>query len=305
MADAVAHFMREIGVETMAEGDVYITNDPWMGTGHLHDITVVTPAFHQGRHVGFFGCTAHVVDIGGRGFGADGNSIYEEGIQIPIIRLFDRGVVNDTLIALLRQNIREPDQVIGDIYALATCNGIGQRRLSAMLAEYGLPDLSDLASFILAASRDATLARIAALPRARASATMQIDGFANPITLAVTVETHGTHVSADWAGTSAPDPKGINVPMVYTKAYACYALKCAIAPEIPNNADRLRRSTSLRPKAPSLTPGRRHRRSAPCHRPSHPRHGLRRARPDSARYRPRRRRGCALQLSGFPARPVA
>ncbi len=155
------------------------------------------------------------------------------------MRLFDRGAVNDTLIALLRQNIREPDQVIGDIYALATCNGIGQRRLAAMLAEYDLPDLTELSDFILTASREATLGRIAALPRARASATMQIDGFATPITLAVTVETHATHVSADWTGTSAPDPKGINVPMVYTKAYACYALKCAIAPDIPNNAGSL------------------------------------------------------------------
>jgi N-methylhydantoinase B len=239
MAEAVAHFIRLIGAPTMAEGDVYITNDPWMGTGHLHDITVVTPAFHRGAHVGFLACTAHVVDIGGRGFGADGNSLYEEGLQIPIMRLFDRGTVNETLIAMLRQNTREPDQVIGDIYALATCNGIGQRRLAAMLAEYALPDLADLSAFILQASRSATLDRIVALPRARASATMQIDGFATPITLAVTVETHPDHVSADFAGTSAPDPKGINVPMVYTRAYACYALKCAIAPDIPNNAGSL------------------------------------------------------------------
>jgi N-methylhydantoinase B len=236
MADAVAHFIRHIGAATMAEGDVYITNDPWMGTGHLHDITVVTPAFHDGQHVGFFGCTAHVVDIGGRGFGADGNSIYEEGLQIPIMRFADKGRVNDTLLHLIRVNTREPDQLIGDVYALAACNEIGQRRLSQMLSEFGLPDLESIAEFILENSRRATLERIAALPRARASANMVIDGYATPITLAVTVETHGTHVSADFTGTSAPDPKGINVPMVYTKAYACYALKCAIAPDIPNNA---------------------------------------------------------------------
>jgi N-methylhydantoinase B len=239
MADATAHFMREIGVDTMSPGDVYITNDPWMGTGHLHDITVITPAFHDGTHVGFFGCTAHVVDIGGRGFGADGNSIFEEGIQIPIMRLRDKGQTDRTLIAMLRVNTREPDQLIGDIYALAACNEIGQRRLTAMLAEYGLPDLSTIATFILDNSRRATLERIAALPQARASSQMVIDGYATPITLAVTVETHGTHVSADFTGTSAPDPKGINVPMVYTKAYACYALKCAIAPDIPNNAGSL------------------------------------------------------------------
>ncbi len=235
MADAVAHFMREIGVGTMAEGDVYITNDPWMGTGHLHDITVVSPAFHGGRHVGFFGCTAHVVDVGGRGFGADGNSIYEEGIQIPIMRFADAGKVDETLVRMLRVNTREPDQLIGDIYALAACNEIGQRRLTAMLEEYGDSDLGGIAAFILENSRRATLERIAQLPRASASASMQIDGFSAPVDLCVKLEIKPDHITCDFGGTSGLDPKGINVPMVYTKAYACYALKCAIAPDIPNN----------------------------------------------------------------------
>jgi len=236
MADAVAHFIRDIGAATMVPGDVYITNDPWMGTGHLHDITVVTPAFHGGLHVGFFGCTAHVVDIGGRGFGADGNSVYEEGFQIPIMRLADKGTVDQTLLRLLRGNTREPDQLIGDIYALAACNDIGQRRLGDMLAEYAIPDLTGIAGYILTSSHRATLDRIAALPRASASAHMRIDGFTAPVDLCVTVGIHADHISADFTGTSAPDPKGINVPLVYTKAYACYALKCAVAPDIPNNA---------------------------------------------------------------------
>ncbi|MCF7700809.1 hydantoinase B/oxoprolinase family protein [Loktanella sp. M215] len=236
MADAVPHFIREIGHETMRDGDVYLTNDPWMGTGHLHDITVVTPTFHDGTLVGFFGCTAHVVDIGGRGFGADGNSIYEEGLQLPIMRFADAGRVDQTLIRLIRANVREPDQLIGDLFALSTCNEIGQRRLIEMLTEFDLSDLSDVAGFILGHSRDATLARIAALPRASATGHMQIDGYAVPVDLNVTVSFNGDHVLCDWTGTSGLDPKGINVPLVYTKAYACYALKCAIAPDIPNNA---------------------------------------------------------------------
>ena len=128
MAESVGHFIRRIGTQNMFEGDVYITNDPWEGTGHLHDITVVTPSFHNGKHVGFFACTAHIVDIGGRGFGADANSVYEEGLHIPIIKLADRGTVNDTLINIVRTNVREPDQVVGDIYALATCNEVGHLR---------------------------------------------------------------------------------------------------------------------------------------------------------------------------------
>jgi N-methylhydantoinase B len=239
MAEAVAHFIREIGPETMAEGDVYLTNDPWMGTGHLHDITVVTPVFHRGGHVGFFGSTAHVVDMGGRGFGAEGESLFEEGLQIPIMRLLDRGEPDRTLLRLLRQNIREPEQVVGDVFALAACNEVGLRRLRAMIDEYALADIEGLGRFILDASRRATEEAIAHLPRARAQASMTTDGYATPITLAATVETAGDHVLCDFAGTSGPDPKGINVPLVYTRAYAYYALKVAIAPEVPNNAGSL------------------------------------------------------------------
>ena len=114
--------MREIGIAHMADGDVYITNDPWMGTGHLHDITVVTPVFRHQKLIGFFASTA-CVDVGGHGFGADGNSLYEEGIQIPIMRFINKGDVNHDLITIIRQN-READQVVGDIYALATSNDV-------------------------------------------------------------------------------------------------------------------------------------------------------------------------------------
>jgi N-methylhydantoinase B len=239
MAESVGHFMREIGPATMAEGDVYVTNDPWWGTGHLHDITVVTPAFHDGRHAGYLACTAHVVDVGGRGFGADGESLWEEGLQIPVMRLIDRGRVNDTLVALIRRNVREPDQVVGDVFALAACNDVGVRRLRAMLAEYRLHGIEDLADFIVDASREATVAAIARLPRARASAEMTTDGYATPITLASTVETHADRIHVDFAGTSPVDPKGINVPLVYARAYAAYALKVAVSPEVPNNAGSL------------------------------------------------------------------
>lgn len=236
MADAVAHFIRRIGRDNMFEGDVYITNDPWEGTGHLHDITVVTPSFHNGAFVGFFACTAHIVDIGGRGFGADANSVYEEGLYIPIMKFADRGEVDQTLIRIVRGNVREPDQLVGDIYALATCNEIGHRRLVDMMQEFGLDDLTGIAAYILDNSRRATIERIAALPRAQASGQMEIDGYDTPITLAVRLEVRDDHMIADFTGTSGVDKKGINVPHVYTKAYACYALKCAIAPEIPNNA---------------------------------------------------------------------
>ena len=236
MADAVAHFIRRIGRENINEGDVYITNDPWEGTGHLHDITVVSPSFRGGHHVGFFACTAHVVDIGGRGFGADAASVYEEGIYIPIMKFVDRGTVDETLIRIVRGNVREPDQLVGDMYALATCNEIGHRRLVEMMDEFSLVDLEGIGNFILENSRRATLERIAALPRETATGAMRIDGFATPIDLKVKLTIEADRMHCDFTGTSGLDKKGINVPLVYTKAYACYALKCAIAPEIPNNA---------------------------------------------------------------------
>ena len=236
MADAVAHFIRRIGRQNMFEGDVYITNDPWEGTGHLHDITMVTPSFKEGMLVGFFACTAHIVDIGGRGFGADAQSVYEEGLYIPIMKFVERGDVDETLVRIIRGNVREPDQLIGDIYALVTCNEIGHRRLIDMMEEFNLSDLEGIAAFILENSRRATLERIAALPQETAEGEMTMDGFERPITLKVKVSVEGDRIVSDFDGSSGVDKKGINCPLVYAKAYACYALKVAIAPEIPNNA---------------------------------------------------------------------
>ena len=236
MADAVGHFIRRIGCDNIFEGDVYITNDPWEGTGHLHDFTMVTPSFYNGAHVGFFACTAHVVDVGGRGFGADGASIYEEGLYVPIMKFAERGEVDATLVRIVRGNVREPDQLIGDIYALTTCNEIGHRRLVDMMEEFSLNDLSDISAFILDNSHRATVERIAALPRESATGEMTVDGFDKPIVLKVKLTIEEDRIVSDFAGSSGLDKKGINCPLVYAKAYACYALKCAIAPEIPNNA---------------------------------------------------------------------
>ncbi|SPH23728.1 Acetophenone carboxylase delta subunit [Defluviimonas aquaemixtae] len=236
MADAVSHFIRRIGRQNIFEGDVYITNDPWEGTGHLHDITMVTPSFHKDVLVGFFACTAHIVDIGGRGFGADAASVYEEGLYIPIMKFADRGQVDQTLVRIVRGNVREPDQLIGDMYALATCNEIGHRRLIDMMTEFDLEDLDGIGTFILDNSRRATIERIAALPRKSAEGEMTVDGFDNPIMLKVRLTIEEGRITSDFTGSSGLDKKGINCPKVYAKAYACYALKCAIAPEIPNNA---------------------------------------------------------------------
>ncbi len=236
MAESVAHFIRDIGPENIFEGDVYITNDPWKGTGHLHDITVVTPSFHRGKLVGYFASTAHVVDIGGRGFGPDAREVYEEGLFIPIMKFFERGELNRTLIHIVRNNVRENDKVVGDFHALAACNETGQRRLVDMLTEFNLEDLSMIGGFILKHSREATLERLRALPHGSWSYSLDLDGYDEPVHLAARLTIGPDGVLVDFAGTSGMSKFGINVPLVYAKAYACYGIKCVVAPDIPNNA---------------------------------------------------------------------
>ncbi|MEL7390048.1 MAG: hydantoinase B/oxoprolinase family protein, partial [Pseudomonadota bacterium] len=239
MAESVAHFVREIGVQNIFEGDVYITNDPWMGTGHLHDITVVTPVFRKSLHIGFFACTAHVVDIGGRGFGPDAGEVYEEGLLIPISKFAERGTVNEFMLQMVRANVRTPDQTVGDMFSLAACNEAGERRLQAMLDEFDLADIDGLSDFIIEASAEATRKAIAAVPDGQFDNSMQVDGYDNPVFMQVRISVAGDQISADFAGTSGMSAYGVNVPEVYTRAYACYALKCAIAPEVPNNTGSL------------------------------------------------------------------
>ena len=239
MAESVTHFVREIGPQNIFEGDVFITNDPWLGTGHLHDITVVSPSFRNGQHIGFFACTAHVVDIGGRGFGPDGNEVFEEGLLIPVMKFAERGTVARDLVRIVRANVREPDQVVGDMYSLAACNEAGDRRLQSMMGEFGIDDLEGLSEFVIATSRKATREAIARVPDGSFTHTMQVDGYDEPVLMVVRLDIDGDQLKADFDGTSGMSRFGVNVPEVYTRAYACYGLKCAIAPQVPNNTGSL------------------------------------------------------------------
>ena len=249
MAAAVPHFINDIGPDRIHPGDVYLTNDPWKGTGHLHDITVTTPVFHDDRLIGFFASTAHVVDIGGRGYSPDAREVYEEGIRIPIMKWVDRGELNRDLVNIVRNNVREADQVIGDIHGLAASNETGRRRLSSMLDEFDIVDIDDLAHFIFDRTRAATLDALAAVPPGTYRNEMQVDGYNETITLAteITVGTDGMH--ADFTGTSPLSPFGVNVPLTYAQAYFTYGMLVALAPELPNN------HASLLPFTVSAPPG--------------------------------------------------
>ncbi len=235
MAESVGHFLAKFPAATMRPGDHYITNDPWLGTGHLHDLTVVTPAFRRGAIVGLFANTAHVIDIGGLGMGPEGRSVFEEGMYIPIVKVFDQGQPNQTLFDILRAGSRLPVELEGDVYSLCACNDAGARRLTAMMDEFSLDSLDPLADYIFVASRAATLAEIARLPRGTWHSDIWSDGYEEPIRLVAALTTHADTIAVDFAGTSGLSSRGINVPPAYCRAYASFGLKCVIAPEVPNN----------------------------------------------------------------------
>jgi N-methylhydantoinase B len=235
MMESVGHFLKKFPAATMRPGDHYITNDPWLGTGHLHDLTVVTPAFRAGRMVGLFANTAHVIDVGGLGFGPEGRSVFEEGMYIPIVKCFDRGVPNETFFDIIRAGSRLPIELEGDIFSLCTCNEEGARRLVQMLDEFALDGLESLSDFIFENSLRATIAEIGKLPRGTFGADISSDGYDEPVTLRASLTILPDAIEVDFAGTSGLSGRGINVPAAYTRAYGCFGIKVVVAPEIPNN----------------------------------------------------------------------
>ncbi len=239
MAASVGFFLERFAPQTMIEGDVYITNDPWKGTGHLNDFTVLTPTFLDGRVVALFAATSHVVDVGGIGFGPDGRQVFEEGINIPIMPLFEAGTLNRHLMQILLVNVRDPLPVEGDLHALAACNDIGSQRLVSTMKEFGLTGLSDVADRIIENSRQAMLDEIRALPQGTYENTMRIDGYDKPVDLRARMTIGNEGIAIDFSGSSPVSSYGINVPLTYTQAYASFGVRCIVGSEVPNNAGSL------------------------------------------------------------------
>ncbi|WP_201153106.1 hydantoinase B/oxoprolinase family protein [Rhodothalassium salexigens] len=248
MAASVGAFLRAYPLDTLGPGDVLVTNDPWDGTGHLNDFTVVTPVFRAGRAIALFAATTHIADVGGLGFGPQGRSVYEEGLLIPIAKLFERGRLNDTLMAIVRANVRDPVAAEGDLYSLAACNRTGAERLAAMLDDFGLADLNPVAETILARSDAAMRAEIAKLPQTRVRHTMRIDGHDAPLDLVCTLSVADETVHIDWTGSSPLAPRGVNVPLTYTQAYSAFGVRVLIGAEVPNNHASLARVVTTAPE---------------------------------------------------------
>jgi N-methylhydantoinase B len=244
--------LRIFGRDGMSEGDVIVTNDPWIAGGHLPDLTVIRPIFRRGALVAMAASTAHLPDIGGKVWSADCSEVFEEGFRIPPIKIVERGVKNEQFFNILRSNVRNPDDVEHDILAQVAATRFGAERLAALLVRYPDVDISVLATDILERSDDGMRKAIAALPEGRYEHEVSLDGFDEELTLRCALTIDGERISVDFSGSSPQQPWGINSVIHYTRAYASYALKCALNPDAPCNEGSFRRIEVSAPKGSVL-----------------------------------------------------
>jgi N-methylhydantoinase B len=250
----VRHFIRELGVDSMRPGDVLITNDAWMGTGHMSDVSVLKPIFHRERLVAFSATTSHMPDIGGRIRAIEAREIFEEGLHIPLTRLVRAGRTDDTLVALIRANVRTPDQTLGDIWAQASANELMERRVVALMDDYELDTLSELGDELFARSESAMRAAVRAVPDGTYRYGFRTDGTGAPFDFRIALTVSGDEIVADYAGTSPQQPRAINCVLAYTYAMTAYAIRCALLPSLPNNEGMYRPIHVKAPEGSLLNP---------------------------------------------------
>ena len=239
LAEAVKNFVLEVAPSRLRDGDHLLTNDPWLSSGHLHDITVVTPTFREGSLVGFFACCCHQVDIGGLGQGPDAKSVFEEGLYIPIMYLAKGGELNDDLIKIIKANVRQPYEVEGDILSYITSNETGGRLLNQMLDEFPNISFKKLADYIIDFSQKSMEEKIKHLPIGVYRNSMKVDGYDKEVFLKARLEVKQKKITIDFGGSSEASKFGINLVYNYTLAYSAYGVRAALAPEIPNNTGSL------------------------------------------------------------------
>jgi N-methylhydantoinase B len=221
---------------TLRPGDVLITNDPWIGTGHIYDVNVMRPIFRGDVIVAYVISITHLSDVGGVGFGTAAEEIYHEGLRLPIVKLYDAGVCNEFVLELVRTNVRAPQEVVGDLMANVTATAVGERMLLEFLDEYAMTDFSALSAEIRGRSDTAMRERIKSMKPGLYRGAVDIEGIDESIKLmvAIDVRADGT-LHADFEGTGDCVKRGINVPLCYARAMVLYTVKCLTVPELPNN----------------------------------------------------------------------
>ncbi len=235
MATGVRHFLKAYPAETLQPGDVLITNDPWQTAGQINDMTVLTPVFKDTHIVGYFASTCHAPDIGGRIFSGEAREVYEEGLRIPITKLFIGDEPNHELFKIIRANVRTPNETVGDLYAQTASNAVGARELLRFMDEFALGSIDPLAAEIITRSERAMREAIRQLPNGRYENESWSDGFDEPIRIKVVVTIEDEDLFINFDGSSPQSSRGINVVLNYTHAYASFAIKAVVSPEVPHN----------------------------------------------------------------------
>ncbi len=248
----VRHFLDAMGTRNMKPGDVLITNNPWMGSGHLNDVSLVKPIFRDGRVVAFAGCCAHVPDIGGRIRSVEPREVFEEGFHIPLMKLLHAGEPDESLITLMRTNVRTPDQTVGDLFAQVGALEVLEQRLGRLMEDYDMSSMSAFGEELFRRSNKAMRDAIRALPDGTYSCQMRTDGLDEPFIFKLALTVRGDEIDIDYAGTSMQQPRGINVVYAYTFSMTAYAIKCALLPDLPNNEGVFQALTIRAPEASLL-----------------------------------------------------
>lgn len=250
----IRHMLSLRAPRSWRPGDVMITNDPWLATGHLPDATMVSPVHYKGRLVGFAGTVAHLPDIGGAMWAADCHEVFEEGLHIPPMAFMTRGKVNDSLLTVIEANTRVPEQVIGDLHAQVAAHQVCARRLTEFLNDVGLIDFRRLGREIKRRAEAAMRDAIRAVPDGTYTGSLTADGLDSPVLLHATVTVQGEGIAVDYTGTSPQVAGGINCVLNYTYAYSAYPIKCALDPYTPRNEGSYRPVTVTAPEGTILNP---------------------------------------------------
>ena len=227
--------LKRFPVETLQEGDVLATNDPWLGTGHLPDYILLRPVFWHGDVVAFLGTVSHMSDVGGHEAEIESHDVFSEGLCMPPFKLYEAGVENALAFSIMGANCRVPDLLLGDLRAMAGAAKIGAERIGALLDESQI-DFDSLAEEILTRSENLMRRRIEEIPDGVYEYGLDIDGYIEKAHLHATVEVRGSDIYIDYAG-SSPQRPDASINNTYNSTYATsvYPFKCALAPETPNN----------------------------------------------------------------------
>lgn len=234
-------FLAAIPPDTLQDGDVIIGNDPWAGSGHHNDVSIMLPIFHRSKLIGYVMTCCHHVDIGGRRATTESRDNYEEGLRIPMLKYYRAGVLNNDVQAFIASNVRSHETVLGDIGAQVSACNVGAVRMREICEEMDWSDVQALADEIVSRSEEVTRAEIRKLPTGtwRHEALVDIVG-GETLTIHTAVTITGDEIIVDFTGSSPQVKPAINCTLTYTSAYTVFGVLCMLDLPVAVNEGTLR-----------------------------------------------------------------